>query len=175
MGPDAFKVRLASTPDARAIAEVHVRAWQWAFRGVIPDSYLDALDESLPRRFREWDEWLTGTGGIETHVAVSGGKVAGFVTVGPSRDGDAAPDTGEVYALYLEKHVQGRGVGRALFVRAQERLRNAGFGQATLWTSEANSLARSFYEKAGWATDGATKPYERPGFTVMNVRYRGKL
>jgi GNAT superfamily N-acetyltransferase len=45
-------------------------------------------------------------------VGVDGGEVAGFVSVGPSRDEDAAADTGELYAIYVLAEHQGRGVGQ---------------------------------------------------------------
>ena len=38
--------------DARGIAEVQVRSWQAAYRGQIPDSYLDGL--SVAKRELAW-------------------------------------------------------------------------------------------------------------------------
>ena len=58
-------VRGATADDARAIAEVHVASWRWAYRGQVPDRILDelsvdereaiwraALHNDLPRRER---------------------------------------------------------------------------------------------------------------------------
>jgi hypothetical protein len=39
----AFSVRTATAGDAMEVAKVHVRSWQAAYRGLVPDSYLDAL------------------------------------------------------------------------------------------------------------------------------------
>jgi len=41
-------IRLASVDDADAVSEVHVRAWQSAYRGVMPDDYLDGLQAQEP-------------------------------------------------------------------------------------------------------------------------------
>lgn len=47
-----MEVRAASIDDAEAIAVVHVRSWQGAYRALIPDAYLDAL--SVRRRREIW-------------------------------------------------------------------------------------------------------------------------
>jgi hypothetical protein len=39
-----MSIRLAQASDARAIAEVHVRSWQAAYRDLLPQEYLDGLD-----------------------------------------------------------------------------------------------------------------------------------
>ena len=42
--PDEVVVRLAHVDDAAGIADVHVRSWQEAYAGIVPDSYLTGLD-----------------------------------------------------------------------------------------------------------------------------------
>ncbi len=39
----ALRIREAGPKDAEAIANVHVRAWQEAYRGQLTDDYLDGL------------------------------------------------------------------------------------------------------------------------------------
>ena len=41
--PVAMRIREAEPKDARAIAEIHVRSWQAAYRGQLADDYLDEL------------------------------------------------------------------------------------------------------------------------------------
>ena len=36
-------MRLAMSADAAAIARLHVASWQTAYRGALPDDYLDRL------------------------------------------------------------------------------------------------------------------------------------
>ncbi len=43
----AVRIRLATIDDAPGIAAVNVRAWQTAYRGILPDSFLDALDVTV--------------------------------------------------------------------------------------------------------------------------------
>jgi len=48
-----------------------------------------------------------------------------------------------------------RGIGRLLLEAALARLRDGGWRQATLWVFAANDRARAFYERFGFAADGA--------------------
>jgi hypothetical protein len=49
-------IRAAVAADVAAIAQVHVRTWQSAYRGHIPDAYLDGLDPS--KRAAVWSAAL---------------------------------------------------------------------------------------------------------------------
>src|SRR5262245_36235858 len=147
------RIREAVPADARSIAEIHVRAWQAAYRGQLTDEYLDGLSvedrleqhrHSLEAPPAQWRTW----------VAEEADATIGFSVTGPSQDADATERTGEVYAIYLEPDRVGTGSGRALFEHAVEDLRERGFDAATLWVLESNARARRFYEVAGWRHDG---------------------
>jgi GNAT superfamily N-acetyltransferase len=171
--PDV-RIRPARDEDARSIAEIHVRAWHWAYRDLLPPAVLDRL--SVDRRAAYWQQWLADAAPRrQLWLAVEQDRPVGFVAAGPSRDPDAEAATGEVHALYLEREVVGTGVGRALCARAVDRLRHDGFREATLWVMTANGRARRFYERAGWRPDGAEKTEEWAGARVPEVRYRRPL
>lgn len=165
-------IRLAAIEDARAIAELHIRSWQWAYRGQIPDAYLDNLSSQLERRVEQRRAELAA---LPPHarwwVAEQGSKIVGFARTGQCRDQDVAPGTAEVEAIYLAQEVAGQGIGRALFARAVADLHQRGFQRATLWVLESNQRARRFYEVAGWSPDGVSKTEERPGTLLREVRY----
>jgi len=55
-----------------------------------------------------------------------------------------------LYAIYLERAVLGRGVGRRLLTYALHDLRLGGYGAATLRVLDGNARAIRFYEAAGW-------------------------
>jgi GNAT superfamily N-acetyltransferase len=164
-------IRPAGLSDAHTIAEIHVRAWRWAYRGLMPDELLDGL--SVEQRERMWEQNLSPEGPTNlTFVADGEDGVVGFVATGPSQDPDATLDTGEVYAIYLEPAVVGTGVGRQLFSRATESLRAAGYRVATLWVLDTNERTRRFYEAAGWRPDGEAKMEPWGKFNLREVRYR---
>ena len=48
-------------------------------------------------------------------------------------------------------------------------------GELHLWVVEGNARARRFYEREGWAPDGAAKEDEFGGQVVREVRYRRRL
>ncbi len=163
-------IRPAAIEDAQAIAEVHVHSWQWAYRGLLPDDYLDHL--SIERRAAMHTQRLTTQTEERTWIVDEDGQIVGFATTGPSRDSDASPRTAELGALYLRHEAAGKGIAHALFAHAVQDLWQRGYERATLWVLESNSRARRFYEKAGWAADGATKMEEWSGVRLHEVRYR---
>lgn len=168
----AVTIRPATSTDAPVLAAVHVRSWQWAYRGQVPDAYLDHLGATLGERTRARRTQLEQMPPeYRCWVAEQSGNLLGFATTRPSEDDDAAPLTAEVLALYLDPEAVGKGVGRALLRFAVADFRRRGFRRATLWVLESNERARRFYEAAGWAPDGARKSEERPGFFLDEVRY----
>lgn len=162
--------RRATLADAEAIARVHVLTWQSSYRGLVPDDFLNGLD--LNRRTENWRARLGGGKQSEpVWVGVDGGNVAGFVSVGPSRDEDADTDTGELYAIYVLAEHQGHGVGQALIGVAASWLESR-YRSATLWVLEANERSRRFYERSGWRFDGSIKRDDRGSFVLEEVRHR---
>ncbi|TVY99672.1 GNAT family N-acetyltransferase [Trebonia kvetii] len=169
-------VRPARVEDAGQIALVHVRSWQGAYRGLIPQAFLDGLD--VAQRTRTWERALAETDNPRAGVLVAddGGSVVGFVGYFPSRDPDADPDLiGEIGAIYVLPGAWGGGSGRRLMEAALGRLAGAGFTQVTLWVLDSNDRARRFYEAGGWSADGAAKQDDSRGFPLSEVRYRRSL
>jgi GNAT superfamily N-acetyltransferase len=173
----AFSIRSARMEDAEALATIHVRSWQAAYAGLIPQRYLDSLRVDT-RRLDRWKRGLAATAWPSTGTLVADvdGRVAAFVGISPSRDDDQDSATvGEVRAIYAEPEAWGRGIGRALMGAALERLASAGFSSATLWVLDTNTSARRFYEAGPWRPDGATKHDDRGEFVLQEVRYRCEL
>jgi GNAT superfamily N-acetyltransferase len=171
--PPMTHIRRGEMADARGIAVVHVRSWQAAYRGLVPQAYLDGM--SVDQRQAVWEELLTAAAWPRRGVVVADedGPITGFASFCPTRDGEA--DVGEIAAIYLVPEVWGTGTGRRLMAAALDVLGQAGYSQATLWVLESNARARRFYEAAGWRPDGATKRDVREGFTLDEVRYRRAL
>jgi GNAT superfamily N-acetyltransferase len=165
-------LRPAEPADAAAVARVHVRSWQIAYRGLLPDEYLDGLQAE--ERVPHYSFGDRRPGQPATTVAIEGGEIGGFATTGPSRDLDRAGG-GELYALYVDPTRWDRGVGRALMRDSRERLAQAGFPDAHLWVLTGNARAERFYRLDGWTPDGARRPEELWGVVVSEIRYRTAL
>ena len=170
-----MEVRAASVDDAEAVAAVHVRSWQGAYRGLIPDAYLDAL--SVRHRREIWSRILAEADLPRTGAFIlqEGLDVIGFIHVAPTRDDDLPASTGEVTALYVAPNAWGMGGGRLLLGTAKASLKAAGFAAAALWVLETNLGARRFYERQGWAHDGARKVDDRGDVVLREVRYTATL
>ena len=167
-------VRRARPDDARAIADIHVRAWKTAYPGLLPQDYLDALHPD--DRVGMWEEALATTRWPVVLVAEHRGRAFGFCSFGPSHDDDAEPTVvGELYTIYVDPDAWGTGVGRDLLAAATAELAKAGFAEATLWVLGVNDAARGFYEHAGWRHDGATKEHDWTAFVATDARYRRSL
>jgi GNAT superfamily N-acetyltransferase len=128
-------IRPATDADARAIAELEVRAWRWAYVDVVAEENMITVEERVAR-------W---TGAEGAFVAEVESRIAGVVQV----------LAGELKALYVEPAAQGAGLGTLLHDVACERLRADGCAEAVLWVFEGNGHARGFFERRGWAPDEA--------------------
>lgn len=143
----SVRLREAVEADAPGLARVHVDSWRTTYRGIVPDEHLDRL--SYDRREGIWREMLQQPREAEiTYVAESeAAEIIGFATGGPEREAD--PDYhGELYAIYILKEWQGRGVGARLTRQVATRLIDSGFGSLIVWVLAGNP-SRHFYEALG--------------------------
>jgi len=109
---EATAPRLATPADADAIAALHVQAWDDTYRGLLPDPEIDA--RSFDVRQQQWRNQLADTA-KRTYLIPH----MGFVQVGPQPDPAHAAQYPEfLFALYLVRAAQGRGLGRRLMATA---------------------------------------------------------
>jgi len=165
-------IRAARPGDALRIATVHVEAWRIAYRGIVPDHFLNSL--SIEERAARWRKDLEA-GHPLTWIAELGdsGTKLGWISAGASRDEDATPPTGEIWAVYIDPDNWGKGVGRALCHTAEQELRRRGFTQVTLWVLEQNERALRFYQSNGFVRDECKyRLSSRGGRELREVRLR---
>jgi GNAT superfamily N-acetyltransferase len=162
-------LRAAIPDDVREVANVHVRSWQVAYRGLMPDEYLDALSPE-DRAKRGYTFGSSDPLQPATIVAVDEGAICGFATTGPAWGTDAH-GSGEVHGLYVDPPSWGLGIGRALIAAAREHLRSQDFTEACLWVLDGNDRAERFYRADGWVSDGTRRVAAVDGLMVNEVRY----
>ena len=162
-----MQLRPAVPDDAMDVAEVHVRAWQAGFRGLLPADYLASLDPS--DRARRYTFGITDGSRPQTLVAVEDGAIRGFATTG-LHEGEAL-----LHALYVDPDRWGAGIGRALIREAATRLRALGLPSAILWSMVGNARADRFYLADGWTVDGDPRIADVWGTPVHQQRYRRLL
>lgn len=173
-----ISLRRATVDDARAMGALHVASWQWAYRGLIDHSFLDALDplargerwrEMLGARIDDLAHDAAHEPDERTWLAFDGTDLVGFCDTARSGD-DAA--TFEVRALYVAQRVAGTRVGAQLLARALRDVERRGGRRVFLWVLASNTRARRFYEKHGFKPNGVTKLDEKPGRPALfETRY----
>ena len=186
-------IRSCSAADAAQIAAVQRAGWFAAYEGIIPGEIIDRVtapdDGARVRqtfRTRPWQRMIVAVAGKRDtprpgKPAVPG--IVGYASFGPEtdvltgrwpprlteagRDGQVA----ELYALYVRPAWWSTGTGRALMDRVLARNSAVRYSSVVLWVLQDNSRARWFYERAGFAPDGAAHRLDQLG-GVTEVRYR---
>ncbi|WP_432192203.1 N-acetyltransferase family protein [Streptomyces sp. bgisy027] len=185
MDDDRIRIRPMIPADCDRVAEIRIGGWRSAYRGLIPQSYLDALDVAQDAERRRG--YLSqGDTSVVDLVAVgapprpsghwgSDGEVVGWACHGPYRDGEVRTEDAELYAIYVDPGRYGAGIGHALLQESVRRCTAAGHPRMLLWVLKDNARARRFYERAGFCADGAEEPFEVEGVEVPEVRYAREL
>ncbi|WP_236796892.1 GNAT family N-acetyltransferase [Amycolatopsis sp. GM8] len=169
-----WTVRRAVPADAGRIAEINIDGWRTAYRGLIPDAYLDGMRYETLR-----ERWATGLRGHADAASM-------FVAVGPDSvlrayafvrsvrdEGDRHPvhATGELCAIYADPRWKGHGAGHAVHQAALGHLASYGFRHAVLWVLTGNAPSRRFYEAHGWKCDEIEKDGGIAGEWTPEIRY----
>ncbi|HEY45911.1 MAG: hypothetical protein AMJ88_03785 [Anaerolineae bacterium SM23_ 63] len=168
MSEEWIVIRKALPEDARGIAKVHIDTWRSTYTGIIPNDYLAKL--SYERAENVWRERISTHEplGVIFVAAIPNGRIVGFVTGGAERTGEHSYD-GEIYAIYVFKEFQRRGVGRRLTSAICQQLVQEGFHSLIIWVLRENP-SRSFYEGLG-GEKVAEQEIEIGGVSLPEVGY----
>lgn len=135
-------IRTATPSDAAEIAAVHVESWKTAYRGIVSDSFLDAL--SIEARTNFWSNLLTAK--CDNVFVAANSKVVGFCSAAKARNANGYD--AEIYSLYILQEFRQQKIGSQLFGSAANYLRKLGYGSMYVWVLEKNP-SRVFYERMG--------------------------
>jgi GNAT superfamily N-acetyltransferase len=185
-----IEIRPASAADEPIITQLRRETWFAAYAQIIDPEIIERVTaprdgaSAGPRPDRTSLVAVASPGAALADARV----VVGYGSYGPERSvasaasvGSGTPpgalspagvsgETGELYALYVAPAHWSTGAGRALTDAAIDGLRAAGYRRVVLWTLTENARARQFYDKAGFAPDGATNILAGLG-NVEELRY----
>src|ERR1700759_851594 len=140
-------IRPAIPDDAAAVSAVRTAWWRATYRGVVPDSFLDAMtpDESTER----WRDVASGANpDAALLVCEVEGAVVGFACYGAARPPQLGY-SGELYATYYRPEAMGKGYGTAVVREGIAGLKRMAHADMTLGVMEANARGRRFYYSIG--------------------------
>lgn len=156
MTPSPYIIRKATLSDAEGTAYVHVKGWQTSYVGMIEQAYLDNIsyDDRLALRKK-----VLKAKDMLSLIVTYGGKIIGFADMGPLREKAynevffPSPEDhlkyGEIYAIYLLREHQGKGLGHRLYAECRRWFETQGYHQFVTWGLTDNIRARRFYESEG--------------------------
>jgi len=187
-------IRSASAADAGQIAAVMQASWRAAYAGIMAPEVIDRVTAAdggarvrQSFRTRPWQETIVAIAQPEpARKRAARDGIVGYAFFGPETDvlGARWPhplspagqrgQVAELYALYVHPASWSTGTGRALMDRVLDATSVAGYLSVRLWVLRENARARRFYERAGFAPDGASHTLEGLG-GVTEIRYGRRL
>jgi GNAT superfamily N-acetyltransferase len=162
-------LREGRVEDIPAISRAYAQAWQSTYRGVAPNAFVEGMTEKAAAQIFE-QSLRPNAFSYFLYVAEAEGEIIGFTDGGKER---SRPEDGqgELYAIYLLKEFQGKGIGRQLFQAAFGQLRRSGLSPVVVWVLEKNPY-RKFYESLGGVLGPERKVLKAGGDPVTLVSYR---
>ncbi len=151
---------------------MHVDTWRIAYRGIVPDDYLESL--SYDESERLWQDVITSGDGC-VFVAEDTGGIFGFASGGPRErfSRELREYEGELQTVYVLPSHKGAGAGRRLVGAVARQFVGQGINSMLLWAFAENRAARGFYESLGGvpvAEDG----FELDGAWLSETAYGWK-
>jgi RimJ/RimL family protein N-acetyltransferase len=158
-------IRKASLVDATAISDIICQSWKAAYSGFLPSETIKK-HTNVAYRTEKFKSILSVNNEWNIHLAVIDNNSCGTISYGANRENDC----GEVYFCYAKPEIWGLGVGYEMMNFALENLKQQGFHEVVLYVFEENNLARKFYERQGFTTDGVVISGNHGATEVKYVR-----
>lgn len=160
-----MEIRLISENDDKyKVSRVYEESWKYAYKGIIPQSYLDSIPEG---------RWVNNCNkqGIYHLIMLDNDSIIGTSSYCKSRFQDT-DGFGEIISIYLLPEYIGKGFGKQLLQAAVDGLIELGFRDIFLWVLEDNVNARHFYEKFGFYKTNNFSDDNIGGKNLREIQYR---
>ena len=154
---------LEPTDDRQAISKIYEESWKYAYKGIVPQKYLDSIPAG------NWAQGIHSEGRY-TMVMTDGEKIVGTSSFCRSRMQEMS-DYGEIVSIYFLPEYIGKGYGKLLLNAVIGELKNLSFQKVFLWVLEDNHRARHFYEKFGFRQSNHNMEICIGGKNLNEVQY----
>lgn len=134
--------QIKQTDDRFVISHIYEESWKFAYRDMIPQSYLDSIPDG---------HWVSNLDkeGMNSLIMIENDIFVGTAGYCKSRFSDF-DGFGEIVSIYLLPQYIGKGYGKYLMDAVIDELSKLGYRDIFLWMLEENHRARKFYEKFGF-------------------------
>ncbi len=162
-------IRKANISDASAIAHIRIDSWRTAYKGLIPDSFLNGLDYKMQEnkvmnRINGTDKNFTSN----ILVYEEENEILGYTYYGKALDSLNDKYQGEVVALYVRPDKKRNGIGTQLINKVKELLKEEGYSNMIIWCLKGNDPSVRFYEHVGGGIK-EEREYEIEGLKVQEI------
>jgi len=167
-------IRSARIGDEEAIANVHITAWQVAYKQFMSHEYLSSL--SVAERTDSWKNTLRNPGNGKYLIAKVSGVIRGFAVYGPARDEDLDETVSELVALNIHPDSWRIKLGSSLLSAVIENVSQEQYKSINLWVINGNTPAIKLYENFGFKHTGHSKiDNSHSGNPIHEIRYSKSL
>lgn len=166
-GGKVLVIREAKIEDALDIAKVQVDTWQTTYQGLLPSEYLESL--SYAEKAVQWESLIEDEKTLVIVGEVESGEIIGFAAGGPERSGNPIYK-GEIYAVYILKKHQQKGIGALLVTHLVRDLRESGLFSMLVWVLKGNP-SNQFYSYIGGHEIRRTQEEIDNGLVIDVVSY----
>lgn len=151
------------TDDLLTISNIYEQSWKYAYRGIIPDAYLDSIPSG---------QWANGfnVSGRYSLLLFDNGKLLGTSSFCKARMEDMEGYE-EIVSIYLLSEAMHQGCGKKLMQAVVNELKKIGCQKIYLWVLEENISARRFYERFGFTLSGRIHTDTFAGKELAEVQY----
>jgi len=157
-------IRKALPEDARDYTNCHISIWQSAYKGIVPDEYLNNMPAEVEQLVKKHTNILKNPGDCEYYCAMLSNQMIGFIVINPC--------AGEIRAIYLLEAFWGRGYGKEMLDFAVDELKRVGQNEVFLWVFDGNTRAKRLYEKNNFSFDGTNRVVNKyGGVPLVQLRY----
>lgn len=141
-------IRKAIEEDSKEIALLIIRSWKKAYRGLIPDDFLDNM--SMENIEKNWKKNIISQNDKNSiFVYEERDKIHGVIRFGEPLDKENRRYNAEIHVLYVEPTLKRKGIGSRLFNFAKEYFIRYGKNNLIIWCLKGNEQGMNFYKKMG--------------------------
>ena len=163
------EIRISVGEDALEVEKLRISCWKKHYAGIIDQAFLDGMD---PEKSYEARQAAILSQKDINLVAIFDGKVIGLSDAGVSRLHQGSLIEGDVHSLYVDEDFRRMGVGKLLFQKQCDLLRQRGFETISIWSLKENTSARNFYIKINGALLDKEESFDVDGKEYPHVVYQ---